>query len=159
MSQSARIKVVHLTNKCFIELSVKANEFIKAHASREYPCQTNASASFPQKIMNFKKNPTSGRSRGFELALCSDSIRAVFGFEWRGVRIRLARCLDSQPLTTKCLSELPVRAHEFRRACGILEILRIRLGAVFGFDWHGVRIRVAWCSDSTGAVFGFDMGP
>ena len=68
---------------------------------------------------------------------------AVFGLDWRGVRIRLARCLDSQPLTTKCVSELPVRAHEFRKARGILEILRVRLGAVFGFDWHGVRIRVA----------------
>ena len=29
------------------------------------------------------------------MARCSDSIGTVFGFEWRGVRIRLAQCLDS----------------------------------------------------------------
>ena len=45
--------------------------------------------------MNFAKRAASGRSKGFDLARCSDSIRSVFGFDWRCVRIRLARCSDS----------------------------------------------------------------
>ena len=59
-------------------------------------------------------------------------------------------------MSDKCFSELPVKANECREARDILEIQRIRLGAVFRFDSLGVRIRLALCSDSIGAVFGFD---
>ena len=59
------------------------------------------------------------------------------------------------PVTDKCFSELPVKVNECREARDILEIQRIRLGAVFGFESRGVRIRLARCSDLIGAAFGF----
>ena len=58
-------------------------------------------------------------------------------------------------MSDKCFSELPVKANELRKERDIWEIQRIRIGAVFGFDSRGVRIRMARCSDSIGAVFGF----
>ena len=80
----------------------------------------------------------------------------VFGFDPRGVRIQLAQCLDLISAMLgfaapgkQMLQRIPVKAIELRKACGILEIHRIRNGAVFGLDWRGVRIRLARCSDLT----------
>ena len=102
--------------------------------------------------MNFKKRIAFQRSGGFDLERCSVSIGAVFGCDRLGDPIRLARCSDLTPLANKCFSKLPIKALELRKARSMWEIQRIRLRAVFGFDWRGVRIRLARSSDLTWAL-------
>ena len=106
---------------------------------------------FYKKQMNFAKRAVSKRDP-------KDSIGAVFGFDWRSVRIRMARCADSigavfgfATFDKQMLQRASWKSYRISQSVQHLESGRSQ-----GFDLARCLGSTGAVSDSTGAVFGFD---